>query len=527
MKAYELASGVLRALSEAKEARGMISVVNAHVSGISYMNLGDYGLEFLEDLAATGERVRVPTSSNPCGMDRELWREQGISEDFAAKQARVNAALEKMGIAPTYSCTFPYEGQWSSKLKPGDHVAWAESSAVVYGNSVLGLRSNREGGPSALFSGITGLTPNYGMHLDENRKPTVLIKVEQPIPRGPLEWGLLGKKIAELGEKAKVPYIYGLGRIATKGELKALSAALATFGPTDMFLAPYLSPEASKEPPKLEEVTIDGRELEEQSREALDKAVSGETPKAFFLGCPQYGVEELVYIARLLSDVKKVKGDIFIYTSRHAISDQAGFQAVNSLREKGVKVFRDTCPVFSPAPSFSGGVMTDSVKSSFYMPQSKSIRPTLEPTVASFMLASGELEGKRLTTYIGKAVVAGTASGEAIVSYKPLSFLGGINPSTGIVIDEESELKGESVKGKVLVYPTGKGSTVGSYIIYAMKKMGTSPAAIIMREADTVTIIGCVLAGIPLVHRVNPDPLEIKAGSMVRVADGTIEVTDR
>ncbi len=80
------------------------------------------------------------------------------------------------------------------------------------------------------------------------------------------------------------------------------------------------------------------------------------------------------------------------------------------------------------------------------------------------------------------------------------------------------------MKGKILIYPTGKGSTVGSYVIYGMKKMGTAPAAIIMREADTVTIIGCVLAGIPLVHRVRPDPLEIKAGSLIKVADGIIEV---
>jgi predicted aconitase len=393
LKAYDLALEVLTALSEAKEADGMIKVVNAHVSGISYLNLGDYGLEFLEDLAASGEKVRVPTSSNPCGMDRELWREQGISEDFASKQMRVNSALEKLGVSPTYSCTFPYEGKWSANLRPGDHVAWAESSAVVYGNSVLGIRSNREGGPSALFSGLTGLTPNYGMHLNENRKPTVLIKVEQPIPRGPLEWGLLGKKIGELGELARVPYIDGIGRVATKGELKALSAALATFGPTDMFLARNISPEAPSQPPKVEVVTVDGRELEEESRSALDKAISGGTPRAFFLGCPQYGVEELVYLARLFSEVKRVKGDIFVYTSSHALSDQAGFRAAESLKEKGVKIFRDTCPVFSPAPAFSGGVMTDSVKSSFYLPQSKRVKATLEPTVVSFMLAIGELEG--------------------------------------------------------------------------------------------------------------------------------------
>jgi predicted aconitase with swiveling domain len=132
-----------------------------------------------------------------------------------------------------------------------------------------------------------------------------------------------------------------------------------------------------------------------------------------------------------------------------------------------------------------------------------------------------------LVTYSGKAIVKGNASGEALVSLKPISFLGGIDPSTGIIKDEASELKGQTVKGRILIYPTGKGSTVGSYVIYGMKKMGTAPAAIIMREADTVTIVGCVLAEIPLVHRVRPDPLQIRNGSRVSVTYDQINVDDQ
>ncbi|MGC8631267.1 MAG: aconitase X catalytic domain-containing protein [Thermoprotei archaeon] len=394
MDGKELAEKVLVALAEAKDAEGSVRIKNAHVSGISYMNLGDYGLAFLEELSDQGIKVAVPTSSNPCGMDRELWNEQGVSKDFAEKQARVNAALEAMGVTPTYSCTFPYEGSWSSSLSRGDHVAWAESSAVVFGNSILGIRTNREGGPSALFSAITGMTPNYGMHEDKNREPTLLVRVEPPVPRGPLEWGLLGKKIASIGEKARVPYIDGLGKIATKGELKAISAALATFGPTDLFLAPRLTPEAGVKPVGLDEIVIDGEELEESARRDVELAIKGDLPKAYFLGCPQYGVEDLVYLARLFLNIERIKGEIYVFTSAHALSDPEAREAAASLRAKGVKIFKDTCPVFSPSPKFEKGVLTDSVKSSYYLPQSKGVKPSLEPTVVAFMLANGELEGE-------------------------------------------------------------------------------------------------------------------------------------
>ncbi|MFP3219734.1 MAG: DUF126 domain-containing protein [Candidatus Marsarchaeota archaeon] len=125
---------------------------------------------------------------------------------------------------------------------------------------------------------------------------------------------------------------------------------------------------------------------------------------------------------------------------------------------------------------------------------------------------------------VGKPVVSGDVTGEALVSARPISFLGGVEPSSGKVVDPNSDVKGEVVTGKVLIYPTGKGSTVGSYVIYAMKKMGTAPAAMLLKEADTVTIIGCVLAGIPLVHGFRDELLTIRKGAIVRVNGGMVEV---
>ena len=126
----------------------------------------------------------------------------------------------------------------------------------------------------------------------------------------------------------------------------------------------------------------------------------------------------------------------------------------------------------------------------------------------------------------GRKVVGGKAEGELIVSQKPLSFLGGVDPETGVVTDAESDIRGESIAGKILAFPRGKGSTVGSYVIYALKKSGKAPKAIIVEEAETIVATGAIIAGIPMVQGI--DVSKLKTGQKVRVdADsGEIKVLD-
>lgn len=124
-----------------------------------------------------------------------------------------------------------------------------------------------------------------------------------------------------------------------------------------------------------------------------------------------------------------------------------------------------------------------------------------------------------------KAVRFPIAEGEALVSKSPISFLGNVDPETGVI--QNHPLEGESIAGRVLVFPTGVGSTVGTYVIINLAENGLAPKAIIQRKADTVTLIGAVVAGIPLIHRVTPDPVEsIRTGDWVRVdsSKGLIEV---
>ena len=127
----------------------------------------------------------------------------------------------------------------------------------------------------------------------------------------------------------------------------------------------------------------------------------------------------------------------------------------------------------------------------------------------------------------GRKVVAGTVEGEALVSPDPVSFYGGVDPDTGVITEPGHACCGECITGKVFVFPTGKGSTVGSYVIYRMKKQGTAPAAIINVETEAILATGCVISSIPLVDKLTPDPVKtLKTGMKLRVTGekGTVEV---
>ncbi len=127
----------------------------------------------------------------------------------------------------------------------------------------------------------------------------------------------------------------------------------------------------------------------------------------------------------------------------------------------------------------------------------------------------------------GRKVVGGYAEGEALVSADPVSFYGGVDPETGVVVEPGHAVEGKCITGKVFVFPTGKGSTVGSYVIYRMSKLVTAPAALVNSETEAIIATGCVISGIPLVDKLDRDPLlEIKSGDLVKVSadEGVVEV---
>ncbi len=167
---------LLVAIGEINDADKLIPVRSAQIAGVSYKTMGDAGLEFIDDFS-TKAKASIRSMLNPAGMDLASPGREG--NEFREKQHRLVKAYARMGIETTCTCT-PYLA--GNRPQKGDHLAWSESSAVSFANAVLGARTNREGGPSALMAAVIGKTPNYGLHIKENRHPDVVYKVDEGIP---------------------------------------------------------------------------------------------------------------------------------------------------------------------------------------------------------------------------------------------------------------------------------------------------------------------------------------------------------
>ena len=326
-------------LGEIYGAEEMIPVGSVQVAGVSYKSIGDPGLEFLEDFAAKGAKVKVLTYLNPAGMDMEDWKELGFPEDFAKNQIRIMEAFKQMGINPTATCT-PYLAGNRPKFK--EHIAWSESSAVSFSNSVIGARTNREGGPSALAAAICGVTPNYGLHLDENRKPDVIINIEGELKFNS-DYGALGYHVGKL-VKNKKPYFKGLPKDAGTDQLKALGAAMAASGAVALYHAERVTPEAH-------EMNIDGLETfnvgKQELADTFDKLNTGSIPDIAIVGCPHASLNEIESLSEML-DGKRLKRPIWICTSRVMKEEAKRKGLVDIIEKAGGKVVADTCMVVSP-----------------------------------------------------------------------------------------------------------------------------------------------------------------------------------
>ena len=182
-------------------------------------------------------RVAVPTVLNPVGMDRERWREMRIAPAFAEKQEEVIAAYQRLGVRLECTCT-PY---YLNITRYGEHVAWSESSAVAYANSVIGARTNREGGPGALAAAIIGKTPYYGLHLVENRRPQVVVDATLPAGSDIAHYGALGYYAGKLVGN-RIPLFRGIR--PGRDELKALGAAMAATGAVGLFHVDAVTPDS-------------------------------------------------------------------------------------------------------------------------------------------------------------------------------------------------------------------------------------------------------------------------------------------
>ncbi|MBT4191697.1 MAG: DUF521 domain-containing protein [Candidatus Diapherotrites archaeon] len=343
---------ILVALGEIYNAEKLVDIASVQIAGVSYSNLGDAGLGYLAELAKDG-KVKVLTTLNPAGMDLENREALGIDEEFAKKQKMVIDSFAQMGVTVTCTCTPYFIG---NKPEQDSHVAWSESSAVAYCNSVLGARTNREGGPSALASALTGKTPLYGMHLDENRNAKVKVIVEAEI-KDTFRFGALGKVIGDK-IKNKPAYITGI-KEASVEELKSFGASIATYGGAAIYHMEGITP--NKTPIPTESITVTQEEIDNAIKELTDDC----EVDFVSVGCPHCSLKEIEYLAKLLEGKKVVKE--FWITAARPIKKQAEEKGlVKIIEDAGAKFACDTCCVVAPIKGRFECLATDSAKGCYY-----------------------------------------------------------------------------------------------------------------------------------------------------------------
>ncbi len=310
-----------------------VPVTQAHVMADSE-SLGEAGVAWLESLAREGGRVRVPTITDPRGTDFAKAGVLGQADWMLELERRAIAAFRALGVSMTDTCINYQTIQAPTR---GESVAFGDTGVVIYANSVCGARSNFEGGPSALSAGLTGRTPRYGFHLDENRRGTMGLHVTF-VPKSLNDWGALGGVIGRLaGNYWAVPVVEGLDAVPTSDELKHFGAAMASFGSVAMFHLPGITPEAEAGRLKcLHEVG----EAEVRALHA-SYAVTDEVDVVVF-SAPQLSLYELRTLAALCDGRRFVK-PLLAVTSPQVKPDADRFGFTRRIEAAGGQVLSGMC----------------------------------------------------------------------------------------------------------------------------------------------------------------------------------------
>ena len=355
-------------------ATSLIPVTRAHIDGIVLE--GNAGLAFAERLADLGARVRVPTSLNVGSLDRSDWRRHGMDPDYADRAYRLGQAYVRMGAVPSFTCV-PYQ-----VLDPpafGEQIAWSESNAVAYANSVLGARTNRYGDYLDVCCAIAGRAPASGLHLDEPRLATLQIDVG-PLPAGLAGradfWPVLGYLVGTLAGD-RVPVVTGLEDAPRPDDdaLKAMTAASATSGAVALMHVVGHTPEAPTVAAALggrrpvESRSVGLRDLRD-ARAELSSADPDSPLDLVAFGSPHCSLRECRTLASLMSGRRAADGvDVYVTTSRAVRDLLARDGTLATLEAFGAIVTADTCIVVAPLvrPEVRT-LMTNSAKYAHYGP---------------------------------------------------------------------------------------------------------------------------------------------------------------
>jgi len=369
--AAKMAMSILVRMAEVAEAKELLDITNAHIDSTVY--IGDAGLEFAERLAGLGAKVSVPTTLNVSGLDEYHWQEWAVPNDWARQAYRQMVAYQSMGTIPTWTCA-PYQ----TEMKPsfGQQIAWGESNAIVFANSVLGARTERYPDMFDICCAITGRAPAIGLHLTENRAGNLLLQL-QDIPDALQHsddfYPVLGHLVGKISLD-KIPVIAGMKVQPNEDQLKALGAASASSGGVALFHMVGVTPEAEtlesafqrNQPQETIPVTMD---MLRESRRALTHT-DGEKLDMVVLGSPHFSLAEFKQLAPLVAGKQKHANVKFLVTSSRAMTQlakHAGF--LDTLQAFGAQLTVDTCILTTPMlPAEMKYLMTNSAKFAYYAP---------------------------------------------------------------------------------------------------------------------------------------------------------------
>lgn len=370
-EAGRLAMRVLLRMARAQGADRLRDVTRAHIDGCLYH--GRAGLDFARRLLDGDGRVAIPTTLNVGSLDL-LHPDRYRGDPETARHARaLMDAYVALGCRPTWTCA-PYQLP-DSRPAFGEHVAWAESNAIVFANSVLGARTGRYGDFLDICAAITGRVPDAGLHLDQHRRGEVVFRLEgigRRLREDAVLYPLVGHVVGAAAGP-RVPVLVGLPQGASEDDLKALGAAAASSGSVALFHAVGLTPEA----PTLEEALAGRAPLREEAigprrlraaRDELTTAV-GEPLTGVSVGTPHFSVAEFGRLVDLL-DGGPVHPDVecYVSTGRDVLAEVEARGWLEPLESAGVRIVSDTCTYVTPIMRQGGVVMTNSGKWAYYAP---------------------------------------------------------------------------------------------------------------------------------------------------------------
>lgn len=368
-EAARLAMAILVDTGELFGAESLMPVSQTHIDATLYMV--DAGLEFAEKLASLGARVSVPTSLNPSAIDLVRWKELRVPAAVLPKHQRLAAAYLKMKAIPTWTCA-PYQQGIIPRF--GEQIAWGESNAIAFANSVIGARTNRYADLMDVCAAIIGKVPRFGLHLSSNRIAKILLELKgftASMFENDAVFPLLGYLVGEMASD-QVAAVEGLPPSVTFDNLKGFFAGAASSGAVGLCHLVGITPEAQNR-----EMCFHGARPEKVFQispkmlaacEFKLQTLASESIDWITTGCPHYSPAEFMRLVQLM-DGRKIHSSVafWVFTSRCVYSWIQGNGILKQLNDSGVMVFTDGCPLQYPHESWNfTAAMTDSAKFASY-----------------------------------------------------------------------------------------------------------------------------------------------------------------